>query len=64
MFLGFLKKPSFGLIQSKTSGNPYIAGVLLDAQARDCTGNHQLLNLRGALKDGVNLCVRAWDREV
>jgi hypothetical protein len=44
VFLGFEKKPSFGLIQSKTSGNPYVAGVLLDAQAGDCTGNHQLLN--------------------
>ena len=30
VFLGFVKKPSFGLIKSKTSGNPYVAGVLLD----------------------------------
>ena len=33
VFLGFVRKPSFGLIQSKASGNPYVAGVLLDAQA-------------------------------
>jgi hypothetical protein len=30
---------------------------LFDAQARDCTSNHQLLNLRSTLKDGVNLCI-------
>jgi hypothetical protein len=36
-------------------GNAQIAAGLLDAQAGDCTSNHQLLNFRGALKDGVNL---------
>ena len=45
VFSGFVKKPCFGLIQSKTSGNPYLAGVLLDAQAGDSASNHQLLNL-------------------
>ena len=44
MFLGFVKKPGFELIQSKDSGNPYVAGVLFDAQAGDCTGNHELLD--------------------
>jgi hypothetical protein len=29
--------------------------VLLNAQAGDCTSNHQLLNLRGAFKDDANL---------
>ena len=28
---------------------------LLDAQAGDCTSNHQLLNLLGALEDGVSI---------
>jgi hypothetical protein len=45
VFWGFVKKPNLGLIQSKTSGNPYVAGILLDAQAGDCASNHQLLNL-------------------
>ena len=30
---------------------------LLHAQARDCTSNHELLDLRSTFKDGVNLCV-------
>ena len=30
---------------------------LFNAQAGDCTSNNQLLNLRSALKDGVNLCI-------
>ena len=43
-FRGCANKPSFGLIQSKTSANPYLAGVLLDAQAGDCASDHQLLD--------------------
>jgi hypothetical protein len=55
VFLGCVRKPSFGLIQSKASGNPYVAGVLFHAQAGDCSSNNQLLDLRRALEDGVNL---------
>jgi hypothetical protein len=45
VYLGFVRKPSFGLIQSKASGNPYVVWVLFDVQAGDCASNHQLLNL-------------------
>jgi len=55
VFLGFLKKPSLVLIQSKTSGNPYVAGVLFDAQPGDCSRDHKLLDLRSALEDGMKL---------
>jgi len=35
----------FRLIQSKASGNPFLAGGFFDAQAKDCPGDYQLLNL-------------------
>ena len=34
-----------------------ILSFLFDAQARDCAGNHQLLDFARAFKNGVNLCV-------